>query len=139
MVHKSLVSLGPRKIIFFLLIASVCARPQQPTEPVDPTPQDGESYALMDQATGMQLTGNASGLAGSDVLESPRDLGSLAQRWDLTRLDGGAFKLTDEATGLCLTENFFSRKIQTAQCAPSLLESWLITEGPNGTRRYEML
>jgi arabinogalactan endo-1,4-beta-galactosidase len=132
MVRKSLETFIPRKTMFFLLIATVCAWSQQPSEPIDPTPQDGESYALMDQATGMQLTGSAPGLSSSDVIESSHDLGSLAQRWDLTRLDGGAFKLTDEASGLCLTENFFSRKIQTSRCEPSLLQSWLITEGANG-------
>jgi arabinogalactan endo-1,4-beta-galactosidase len=115
-----------------LLTTSVCAWTQQPAEPINPTPQDGEVYALMDQATGMQLTGNASGYGSNDVLDSPRDLGSLAQRWALTRLDGGAWKLTDEASGLCLTENLFSAQVQTERCAPALLQSWLITEGANG-------
>ena len=93
----------------------------------------------MDQATGMQLTGNASGLAGSDVLESPRDLGSLAQRWDLTRLDGGAFKLTDEATGLCLTENFFSRKYRPRSARHLCSKAGSSPKGQTATRRYEML
>src|ERR1700734_1513859 len=43
-----------------LLLAHAFAWAQQPPEPVDPTPQDGEVYALMNQATGLQLTGNAS-------------------------------------------------------------------------------
>jgi arabinogalactan endo-1,4-beta-galactosidase len=118
--------------MFFLLITSVRVWTQQPTEPLDPTPKDGEIYALMDQATGMQLAGNPSGFGSSDVLETLRDLGSLAQRWALTRLEGGAWKLTDEASGLCLTENLFSSRVDTERCAPALLQNWLITERANG-------
>jgi arabinogalactan endo-1,4-beta-galactosidase len=118
--------------MFFLLISSVRVSTQQPSEPIDPTPQDGEIYALMDQATGMQLTGNLSGHGSGVVIESPRDLGSLAQRWALTRLDGGAWKLTELSSGLCLTENLSPRQILIERCSPSPLQRWLITEGANG-------
>lgn len=132
MVHGSLVSFGPRTATFFLLITSVCVWAQQPPKPVDPTPKDGEIYALMDQATGLQLTGNVFGFGSNDVLEAPRDLGSLAQRWALTRLDGGAWKLTEVASGLCLTEDLLTPQAETDRCAPSPLQRWLITEGANG-------
>jgi len=130
--HRSFALFGSLTAIFFLLLTNGSAWTQQPAEPVDPTPQDGEIYALMDQATGMQLTGSISSYGSNDVLESPRDLSKLAQRWALTRLDGGAWKLTDESSGFCLTENLFSPQVQTDPCAPALLQSWLITEVANG-------
>jgi len=129
MMHKTIAS---RTAMFFLLITNTCAWAQQPAEPVDPTPQDGEVYALVNQATGMQLSASISGFGTNHVLESARVLSSLAQRWALTRLDGGAWKLTDEASGLCLTESLFSSQVETERCAPALFQSWLITEGANG-------
>lgn len=131
MVHRSIVPIGTGTAMFFLLVTSARTWTQQPPEPIDPTPQDGEVYALMDQATGLQLTGNPSGFGGSNVLESPRDLGSLAQRWALTRLDG-EWKLTEVASGLCLTEDLFRPVAETERCSPSPLQRWLIREEANG-------
>jgi arabinogalactan endo-1,4-beta-galactosidase len=105
---------------------------QQPPEPVDPTPQDGQVYALMNQSSGQQLTANSSGNIGGAVVESARNLGSLAQRWALTRLDGGAWKLTDQSTGQCLAENPLLSTVQAQPCAASPFQNWLITEGANG-------
>ena len=67
MVHRSIVPIGTGTAMFFLLVTSARTWTQQPPEPIDPTPQDGEVYALMDQATGLQLTGNPSGFGGSNV------------------------------------------------------------------------
>ena len=116
----------------FLLLTSMNVWAQQPPEPVDPTPQDGQVYALMNQSSGQQLTANSSGNIGGAVVESARNLGSLAQRWALTRLDGGAWKLTDQSTGLCLGENPFLSAVQAQPCAASPFQTWLITEGANG-------
>lgn len=131
MLDVKLKRLGPTVAGIFLLFASMNVRAQQPAEPVDPTPQDGQVYALMNQASALQLADSSSGKSGG-VVESPRDFGSLAQRWALTRLDGNAWKITDQATGLCLAENLLLAGARTEQCSSSLLERWLITEGANG-------
>ena len=116
--------------ILLLFVSSNIWAQQQP-EPVDPTPQDGQIYALMNQASALQLAVNPSG-KNSTLIETVRDLGSLAQRWALTRLNGGAWKLTDQSTGLCLTENLLVPGVQVEPCTASLLQNWVITEGANG-------
>ena len=128
---RNLLRIGRGTAGIFLLSVTLNGWAQQPPEPVDPTPQDGQVYALMNQSSGLQLAANSSGRSG-EVAESPRSFGSLAQRWALTRLDGGAWKLTDQATGLCLAENPLLPAVQAQPCSTSPFQSWLIAEGANG-------
>jgi arabinogalactan endo-1,4-beta-galactosidase len=132
MMDRNLLRIGRGTAGIFLLSVTLNGWAQQPPEPVDPTPQDGQAYALMNQSSGLQLATDSSGRGGSEVTESSRNFGSLAQRWALTRLDGGAWKLTDQATGLCLAENPLLSAVQVQPCAASPFQSWLISEGANG-------
>ena len=129
---NALFRFGRRAAGFCLLLGWGAAWAQQPPEPVDPTPQDGEVYALMNQANGLQLTESASDRSGAEAVMSSRDFVSLAQRWALTRLDSGAWKLSDQLTGLCLADNLLSQPARTEPCSLSPLQAWLITEGANG-------
>ena len=113
---------------YVLLGVATSVWAQQPQEPVDRSPQDGQAYAFMDQASGLQLAAGS----GRAVAEAPRAFGSLGQRWSLARLDGGAWKLANQATGQCLVENPLTPAVQTEPCGPSLLENWQLTEGTNG-------
>jgi arabinogalactan endo-1,4-beta-galactosidase len=128
---RNLLRFGGGTAGIFLLSLTLNGWAQQPPEPVDPTPQDGQVYALMNQSSGLQLAVNSSGRSG-EVAESPRNFGSLAQRWALTRLDGGAWKLTDQAGGLCLAETPLLPAVQAQPCSASPFQIWLITEGANG-------
>ena len=107
-----------------MAVASLWA--QQPTEPTDRSPQDGQPYALMNQASGLQLTG-----AGAATTATARDLTSIAQRWALVRLVDGSWKLANRSTGLCLAEGAYEG-VQSEPCSLSLLENWRIDEGANG-------
>ena len=104
------------------------ARAQQPVEPVDRTLQDGQAYALMNQATGFQLT--AAG--GLQVGEATRDLTSLSQRWGLARLADGTWKLADSATGQCLTETLVPGAVHAEPCGLSPFQHWQLTEITDG-------
>src|SRR5271170_2911649 len=132
MMDRNLLRFGRGAAGSFLLSLTLNGWTQQPPEPVDPTPQDGQVYALMNQSSGLQLAANSSGMSGDEVVESPRNFSSLAQRWALTRLDGGAWKLTDQSTGQCLAENPLLSTVQAQPCAAAPFQSWLITEGANG-------
>ena len=111
-----------------LLAGAGCAWAQQPAEPIDATPQDGQAYALMNQATGLQLT--AAGSSG--VTGAARDLGSLPQRWALVRLDDGTWKLADVATGQCLSEALKPGSVSVEHCGLSPFQHWRLTEAANG-------
>src|SRR5271170_2860363 len=108
------------------LSGALTIQAQQPPELTDPTPQDGQEYALMNQASGLQLSD-----AGRDTLTAARDLTSLAQRWGLVRLLDGSWKLANSASGQCLTERSDAR-VHSEPCSLSLLQNWHIHEGENG-------
>lgn len=101
---------------------------QQPAEPVDRSPQDGQAYALMNQSTGLQL--NAAG--GPEVQTTVRDLTSLSQRWGLVRLADGTWKLADGATGQCLAETLLPGGVRAETCGLSLFQHWRLAESSDG-------
>ena len=109
-----------------LLVATTFVSAQQPAEPVERTPQDGQAYALMNQATGLQLSAS-----GSGATAAARDLTSLAQRWATVRLFDGSYKLVSRSTGECLAEGGY-QGVQSETCGLSLLENWRIHETANG-------
>ena len=109
-----------------LLAGSASVWAQQPAEPADRSPQDGQAYALMNQASGLQLSS-----AGSSTLAATRDLTSLAQRWALVRLVDGSWKLASRSTGNCLSESIYG-SVDAETCSISPLQNWRITEGANG-------
>ena len=111
-----------------LLLTSLGAWAQQPPEPVDRTPQDGQAYALMNQATAAQLA--VAGGAGVDT--TARDLGNLSQRWALARLNDGNWKLANASTGQCLAEGLFPGSVHAESCSLSPFEHWKLTEAADG-------
>lgn len=99
---------------------------QQPKEPVDPSPQDGQPYALMNQASGLQLA-----LNGSDTRVVTRDLTSMAQRWALVRLLDGSWKLASQISGECLAAAAYAG-VKTETCSASPRQDWRIVAQANG-------
>jgi arabinogalactan endo-1,4-beta-galactosidase len=76
---------------------------QQPAEPVDTTPLDGETYYISNQLSGLQVDLNNNSTAGGDhVVQQPRSFTSLSQRWAFTRLSGGFWQISNTRNGLCL-------------------------------------
>jgi hypothetical protein len=71
---------------------------QQPPEPADINPVNGEVVYLINQASGLQADlNNGSTMAGDKLLLESRNFTSLTQRWAMTRI-GSAW-----ASAICRT------------------------------------
>jgi Ricin-type beta-trefoil lectin domain-like len=69
----------------------------QPASPLDPSPVDGESYYLINQASGLQAD-----LDGNAVVENARSITNLSQRWAMTKAPDGNWLISNVGNGLCL-------------------------------------
>ena len=78
-------------------------RCQQPPEPIDVTPLNGDAYYVLNQLSGLQIDlDNNSTLAGSYVVQQPTSFTNLSQRWTFTSLPGGSWQISNASNGLCL-------------------------------------
>src|SRR5580698_5757871 len=60
------------------------AAAQQPSEPVDISPIDGEVYSIVNQLSGLQVDLNDNSTsAGAGIVQELRSFTSLSQRWAL--------------------------------------------------------
>jgi len=121
--------------ISFLYLASH-ATAQQPPEPMDISPIDGEVYYIVNQLSGLQLDLDSnSTLAGAGVLQEPRSFTNLSQRWALTKLSGGYWAIDNLANGLCLDSSVGSDTTLTIQnpCTlTSATQQWSLSAATNG-------
>jgi arabinogalactan endo-1,4-beta-galactosidase len=91
-----------------LVLECVCAHgagspSQQPPEPTDVTPIDGETYYVVNQLSGLQVDLNNNSTAPEEqVVQQPRTFTSLSQRWFFSRLSGGFWEIGNILNGLCL-------------------------------------
>src|SRR4051812_5942356 len=107
--------------IFVALVGSGVARAAvtQPPAPFDPSPLDGDTYYLINQASGKQLDAAAG--------TSPRSFSDLGQRWAMTKAPSGNWMISNVATGLCL------EGAATAKCrAGAASQEWTFTYLTNG-------
>ncbi|HTW61965.1 MAG TPA: glycosyl hydrolase 53 family protein [Terracidiphilus sp.] len=135
-----MVPSGLRALVPALTLALACAptaRAQQPSEPVDPTPINGETYYLINQLSGLQvdLDGSASATAGAAAIVATRSFTSLTQRWALTHLPGGQWAISNLSTGLCLdtvTSGANNSAVQNACALSNSSQQWTLTAATNG-------
>jgi arabinogalactan endo-1,4-beta-galactosidase len=99
----------------------------QPPPPFDPSPSDGGTYYLVNQASGLQ----ADAAAGSDVLARGRSFSDLAQRWALTKLPNGRWKLSSQGSGRCLDVRA-GAVLQTACAVDATSQEWTFSYVTNG-------
>src|SRR5262245_32605916 len=90
----------------------------QPPAPLDPSPLDGDTYYLVNQADGKQL--NAA--AGT----SSRSFTDLGQRWAMTKAPGGNWLISNVATGRCLDS------ASTSACRGDASQQWTFSYLTNG-------
>jgi arabinogalactan endo-1,4-beta-galactosidase len=115
--------------------AAAGAAVTQPSAPFDPSPINGDTYYLIDQATGLQAN-SATSAAGDDVVQSPRSFSALSQRWGMTKAPSGNWKISNTGTGLCLDSvtaaGAPTRTVQ-AKCAVNApTQEWSFTYVTNG-------
>ena len=124
------------RLLVCALVLTVCSRAQQPAEPLDASPIDGETYYLVNQLSGLQMDlHNGSATPGDSILIQSRSFTSLTQRWAMTRLPGGYWAISNLANGLCLDSAASGSTITTVQnpCSPSTTtQQWSLTSASNG-------
>jgi len=117
----------------FLVIA---VQAQQPAQPVDPSPQNGEVYYLVDQISGLQADLDAGSTAsGSPLLQNTMSLVTLTQRWAFTKLADGNWKIGNIANGLCMDSQQTSTPVAVVQQPCTVSQSsqeWSFTYTTNG-------
>ena len=122
----------------FLLcsLLPACGWAQQPTEPVDISPIDGETYYFINQLSGLQMDLNNGSIAsGAAILLETRSFTSLTQRWALTRLPAGGWAISNIANGLCLDSATSGGATATVQnpCSPATAtQQWSLSATTNG-------
>ena len=132
-------SSSTRPAIFLLLLLMLGIGPlmaDQPAEPTDISPIDGESYYLINQLSGLQVDlNNGSTTTGDAVVVASRSFTSLTQRWALTRISSGKWAISNLSNGLCLDSVTSSSATSTVQntCDPaSSTQLWSMAAASNG-------
>jgi len=130
------------RLVASLILAVCClnfsaqATAQQPSEPVNISPIDGEVYYVINQLSGLQLDlNNDSTVAGAGVLQETRSFTSLSQRWALSKQPGGYWAISNLSNGLCLDSSVSSGTTLTVQnpCTPaSTTQQWSPSAATNG-------
>ncbi|MGC2299790.1 MAG: RICIN domain-containing protein [Acidobacteriaceae bacterium] len=112
------------------------ASAQQPAEPSNINPINGEVYYLINQLSGMQADlNNGSTTAGAALLQQLRSFTSLTQRWALTNVSGGFWVISNLANGLCIDSGVSAGSTTTVQnpCVPTNpTQQWTISAATNG-------
>jgi len=108
---------------------------QQPAEPTDISPINGEPYYVINQLSGLQVDlNNNSTIAGDHILQQPRTFTNISQRWGFTKLpggssSGGAWQISNILNGLCLDSATISSVMYVVQnsCTGNSTQQWTLT------------
>jgi arabinogalactan endo-1,4-beta-galactosidase len=108
---------------------------QQPAEPTNVTPIDGEAYYVLNQLSGLQADlNNNSTAAGANILQDARSFSNLSQRWAFTQLSGGAWRISNLSNHLCLdsSANAGTTYVVQNSCAAIATQQWTLSPTSNG-------
>ena len=131
MMQKTLI-LGFSIVGVSTLFAALSVAAQQPQEPVNPAPTDGQSYVLVNQQSGLQADGGAvAAQSGTAATIEVRSFSSLTQRWAMTRLPNGLWAVSNVGNGLCLDGS--GATVAQKTCALTVAsQQWTLTAATNG-------
>jgi arabinogalactan endo-1,4-beta-galactosidase len=126
-----------RLAVLSALVSGAALWAQQPAEPADPSPINGEVYMLVNQAAGLQADlNNGSATAGDTLLLNTRSFSSLSQRWAFTKVAASSWAISNVGNGLCMDASANGATTNTVQnpCAPATTASqqWTLTATTNG-------
>ncbi|MGD0569170.1 MAG: RICIN domain-containing protein [Candidatus Sulfotelmatobacter sp.] len=120
---------------------------QQPPEPTDITPINGQVYYVINQLSGLQADlNNHSTASGAQIVEQTRTFTNTSQRWSFTLLpgssspggssSGGSWQISNILNNLCLDSATISGVVYVVQnpCAGSATQQW--TLNPTGDGYY---
>ncbi len=115
--------------------ASSSSPSQQPAEPIDITPLDGEIYYVLNQLSGLQADlNNNSTTAGDHIVQQQQSFTNLSQRWAFTRLSGGFWQISNILNGLCFDSAVISGLTYVVQnpCTNIPTQQWALNPTSNG-------
>jgi arabinogalactan endo-1,4-beta-galactosidase len=117
----------PLTALFLAAPGAALAVVTQPPPPYDPSPLDGDTEYLINQASGLQADAR-----GADVVESVRSFSHLSQRWAMTKLRSGHWKISNVGTGRCL-EAAPARRVVLRACRVGVTaQAWSFSYVGNG-------
>jgi arabinogalactan endo-1,4-beta-galactosidase len=108
---------------------------QQPAEPTDITPINGQVYYVINQLSGLQVDlNNNSTTAGANIVQQPRTFTNTSQRWAFTTLPGGpspgeSWQISNILNSLCLDSTTVSGVAYVVQnpCTGNSTQQWVLT------------
>jgi arabinogalactan endo-1,4-beta-galactosidase len=108
---------------------------QQPLQPTDITPIDGQIYSVLNQASDLQVDLNSnSTTAGDHLVQEPQSFMNTSQRWTFTSVAGG-WQIGDVQNGLCADSASVSGVLYVVQnpcVAGTTSQQWTLTPTSNG-------
>jgi arabinogalactan endo-1,4-beta-galactosidase len=113
---------------------TVGAASQQPAQPTDITPLNGEVYYVLNQLSGLQADlNNNSATAGDHIVQDQRSFTNLSQRWAFTKVSG-FWRISNIANGFCLDSAASSGATYVVQnpCATVASQQWTLVPISNG-------
>src|SRR5258708_17244876 len=107
---------------------------QQPPQPVDVSPIDGEVDYILNQLSGLKadLNGN-SNIPGDHLVQQSRSFTNTSQRWALAKASGGTWQISNVRNGLCFDSANISGTMYVVQnpCTGSATQKWLLAPTDN--------
>src|ERR1700738_81562 len=118
-------------LIAFATLASVATMvgAQQPPEPVDISPIDGEVYYLINQHSGLHADTVASD-GWHRVTQQPWNFRSSSQRWMLARADDGRWAIESVGGESCLADE--AQRVVLTDCRAAHRGRWELIPSGNG-------
>jgi arabinogalactan endo-1,4-beta-galactosidase len=108
---------------------------QQPPQPTDITPIDGQIYYILNQASDLQVDLNSnSTTVGDHLLQEAESFTNTSQRWTFTRVSGG-WQISNVRNGLCADSANVSGVqyvLQNACLASTTSQQWTLAPTSNG-------
>jgi arabinogalactan endo-1,4-beta-galactosidase len=108
---------------------------QQPAEPTNVSPINGNVYYVINQLSGLQADLNNNSTAnGANILQQPRTFTNTSQRWAFTTLPGGSspggsWQISNILSSLCLDSATSSGVVYVVQnpCTGNSTQQWTLT------------
>jgi arabinogalactan endo-1,4-beta-galactosidase len=108
---------------------------QQPTEPTDISPINGDVYYVLNQLSGLQADLNTnSTTAGDHIVQQTRTFTDPSQRWAFTKLPGGSWQISNLLNHLCFDSATVAGVIYVVQnpCVGAATQQWTLAPAGGG-------
>lgn len=108
---------------------------QQPPQPTDIRPINGEVYYVLNQAGGLQVDlHNNSTVAGDHLVQELGSFTDIGQRWAFTQLSGGTWQISNLKNALCFDSASISGVMYVVQnvCSGTATQQWILAATTNG-------